>query len=267
MSINKYEDATHEVNSRFLKMRKRIDIFLPPTYHQQPSHYFRLVIMNDGQDVKSLKIKENLDRLHLNQEIHPTILVAVHATQRIQEYGTAGHPDYANRGSKARSYTNFVVHELIPFLTHHYRLIKTPETTAILGFSLGGLSAFDIAWNNPHIFGRVGVCSGSFWWRRHSENDDLAQIDRIMHDIVRKGYKKEGLKFWFEAGTNDETADRNHNGIIDAIEDTLDLIAELILKGYDNQKDIKYLEVHGGEHNQRTWALVVPDFLKWAFGR
>jgi enterochelin esterase-like enzyme len=264
---DKYADATHELNSRFLKMRKRLDIFLPPLYHQQPTHSFRLVIMNDGQDSRALKIRNTLDKLHLQHEIHPVILVAVHATQRIQEYGTAGYPDYANRGVKARVYTNFITQELIPFMVKNYRIIKTPDTMAMLGFSLSGLSAFDIVWTNPHIFGKVGVCSGSFWWRKHSENDDLAQIERIMHEIVRKGYKKEGMKFWFEAGTDDETSDRNNNGIIDAIEDTLDLIAELVMKGYDHQKDIRYLEVQGGEHNQRTWALVIPDFLKWAFGK
>lgn len=267
MTNDKYADATHELNSRFLKMRKRLDVFLPINYHEQPSQHFRLVVMNDGQDARSLQLRATLDRMHLNQEIHPTIIVAVHATQRIQEYGTSGHPDYANRGVKAKAYANFVAQELIPFVAHHYRIIKSPESMAIFGCSLGGLSAFDIAWNYPHVFGKVGVCSGSFWWRRHSKNDNLAQIDRIMHDIVRSSHKKEGVRFWFEAGTNDETSDRNHNGIIDSIEDTLDLIAELVIKGYDNQKDIRYLEIKGGEHNQHTWSLAIPDFLKWTFGQ
>lgn len=267
MTNEKYADATHEINSRFLKMRKRLDIFLPATYQQQHAQTFRLVVMNDGQDARSLQVRATLDSMHENQEIHPTIIVAVHATQRIQEYGTAGHPDYANRGVKARAYSNFITQELIPFVAHQYRIIKSPETTAIFGCSLGGLSAFDIAWNYPHVFGKVGVCSGSFWWRKHSKNDNLAQIERIMHDIVRNGYKKEAIKFWFEAGTNDETSDRNKNGIIDAIEDTLDLIAELVIKGYDNQKDIRYIEVQGGEHNQHTWSKVIPDFLKWTFGK
>ena len=114
MTNEKYADATHELNSRFLKMRKRLDIFLPKTYHQQPSQTFRLVVMNDGQDARSLQLRTTLDKMHENQEIHPTIIVAVHATQRIQEYGTAGQPDYANRGVKARAYSNFIAQELIP---------------------------------------------------------------------------------------------------------------------------------------------------------
>jgi enterochelin esterase-like enzyme len=71
------------------------------------------------------------------------------------------------------------------------------------------------------------------------------------------------LKFWFQTGTNDETDDRNKNGIIDSIDDTTDLIKLLKGKGY---ADIVYREVEGGEHNPKTWGEVLPDFLIWAFG-
>jgi iron(III)-enterobactin esterase len=78
---------------------------------------------------------------------------------------------------------------------------------------------------------------------------------------------KKGMQFWVEAGTNDETSDRNNNGIIDAIDDTLDLIKELEKKGYKNTQDIVYEEVKGGEHNANTWKKIVPNFLIWSFGK
>ena len=84
--------------------------------------------------------------------------------------------------------------------------------------------------------------------------------------MVGNGEKKEGLKFWFQAGTLDEKSDRNNNGIIDAIDDTIHLINILKYKGY-NPEDIKYVEVQGGRHNFRTWAKILPDFLTWAFGK
>ena len=87
--------------------------------------------------------------------------------------------------------------------------------------------------------------------------------DRIMHQIVEKGRYQKGLKFWFEAGTKDEEMDRNNNGIIDAIDDTLDLIKALLNKGYSNQ-DVTYLEIEGGEHNFNTWSQAFPKFLNWA---
>jgi hypothetical protein len=60
--------------------------------------------------------------------------------------------------------------------------------------------------------------------------------------------------------------DRNGNGIIDSIDDTLDLIAELVKKGYRPFHDIEYLEVRNGKHNLQTWAMALPHFLKWSFG-
>ena len=75
------------------------------------------------------------------------------------------------------------------------------------------------------------------------------------------------MKFWLEAGTADETEDRNNNGIIDAIDDTMDLIKILEEKGYRQDEDICYEEVEGGEHNYDTWSKVLPKFLQWAFGK
>ena len=82
-----------------------------------------------------------------------------------------------------------------------------------------------------------------------------------------KGKYIPDLKFWFQAGTNDEKSDRNGNGVIDSIDDTLDLIVELTKKGYRPFHDIDYVETQEGEHNHNTWKKVMPEFLKWAFGR
>jgi hypothetical protein len=64
----------------------------------------------------------------------------------------------------------------------------------------------------------------------------------------------------------DETMDRNNNGIIDSIDDTLDLIKELERKGY-RKEDITYLEFANGKHDIPTWAKAMPEFLKWGWGK
>lgn len=256
----------HQLYSKYLCHTKKIEIFLPPDY-QTDGEACNLLIMNDGQDAVSLKIGETALQLHQNNKIQRTVVAAVHANNRLHEYGTARRPDYKNRGSKADAYMKFVVKELIPFLRKNYALKSDFDANALAGCSLGGLSAFDIVWHNPRIFGKTGVFSGALWWRKHSKNNEQANIERILHAVVRQSDKRDGLKFWFEAGTDDEKEDRNNNGIIDAIEDTLDLIAELVMKGYHPANDIRYLEVQGGQHNQHTWAAVLPDFLQWAFGK
>ena len=64
----------------------------------------------------------------------------------------------------------------------------------------------------------------------------------------------------------DEVMDRNNNGIIDSIDDTLDLIKELEAKGYDPQQDIYYLEMTDGRHDIPTWSRAMPAFLQWGWG-
>lgn len=248
-----------------LKRSVRLDVILPPDYHTSNKTY-PVLYLNDGQDLPSLRMTDGLDSLYRQRAIRPFVLVGIHAGDRIQEYGTAARADYLRRGSKAGLYTDFVLTELLPYVKKHYRVSADPAQSIFAGFSLGGLSAFDIVFHHPERFSKVGVFSGSFWWRsRKFDRTYSDDRDRIMHNLVRKGTYKPNLTFWFETGTDDETSDRNNNGIIDAIEDTTDLIDELVKKGYRREEDIRYVEVKGGEHNQETWSAIMPDFLTWAF--
>ena len=262
-----YADVSHEIFSRHLQDFRKAHVFLPPSYQKSSKHYHVLYV-NDGQDMKMLQLKENLNKLYSEELIEEIIVVALPAHNRMQEYGTAGIPDYKRRGSLAGKYTKFIINELIPFINAQYRTSKFIPKTGIIGFSLGGLTAFDITWNYPFHFGLVGAFSASFWWRSKAFEEGYDEDnDRIMHNIVKASAKKEGLKFWFQAGTEDEKEDRNNNGIIDAIDDILDLMKILEDKGYQPELDMYYEEVEGGEHNYDTWSEVLPKFLLWAYAK
>lgn len=248
-----------------LKRTVRLDIILPPDYNDTNDPY-PVLFLNDGQDLPRLHLTNVLDSLYRQRAVRPFMVVAIHAGDRIQEYGTAAQADYMKRGSKAGLYTDFVLTELMPYIRKHYSVSPNPDDTAVAGFSLGGLSAFDLAFHHPDRFSRVGVFSGSFWWRsKKFDSRYVEDRDRIMHNLIRKGTYHPNLKFWLQTGTHDETSDRNNNGVIDSIDDTLDIIYELQSKGYNRPRDIRYVEVEGGEHNQETWSRVMPDFLVWAF--
>ncbi|GAB2541819.1 alpha/beta hydrolase [Spirosoma aerophilum] len=242
-----------------------LTIILPPDY-QTSSTVYPILYLNDGQDLPRLHMTAVLNSLYQKNSIRPFVLVAIHAGDRIQEYGTAAQADYMQRGSKAGLYTDFVLTELLPYVKKHYRVSTESAQSVFAGFSLGGLSAFDIVFHHPERFSRAGVFSGSFWWRSKSTADGYRdETDRIMHDLVRKGKYSKTHKFWFETGTEDETSDRNNNGVIDSIDDTTDLIDELVRKGYHRNADIRYVEIKGGKHDQETWSAIMPDFLEWAF--
>ncbi|WP_235985743.1 alpha/beta hydrolase [Mucilaginibacter segetis] len=252
------------VTSALLKRTVTCTLIMPD--EETIARPLNLLLMNDGQEAGQLELTATLDNLYNSNKIAPVIVAAINAgDDRLQEYGTAGTPDYKKRGAKAALYTQFITTELLPLIKADTG-IEYFETTAIAGFSLGGLSALDIAWNNPDLFDKVGAFSGSFWWRSKGLAKGYTDADRIMHRIIKNSAGKPALKFWLQTGTKDETADRNKNGIIDSIDDTIDLIKELLNKGYQRPDDIQYVEIVGGMHNTDTWAKAMPMFLQWAFG-
>lgn len=255
-----------KIRSSYLNRDVALTIILPPHYQQKP---YPVLWLNDGQDIPSMGITDVMNDLIHGNITNPFITIGVHANEdRLQEYGSSSAADFKNRGSKAGLYSEFLINELIPFVRNNYSVSRDKKKNVIAGWSMGGLSAIDLGWNFPEYFGKVGVFSGSLWWRMKAYNRGYKEDKhRIIHQMIRNSEKREGLKFWFEAGTNDEAADRNKNGLIDSIDDTIDFIQELKDKGYDDKKDIQFVLIKGGEHNQQTWSEIMPYFLTWAFGK
>ncbi len=254
--------------SKQLHNQRALTVFLPPEYdpHANGDRSYKVLYVNDGQDMPAIKMAETLAALIAHHEIEPLIVVAIHATRdRLQEYGTAGVPNARGQGKKARKYSFFVLDEVLPYINRRYRTLTGPANTAIMGFSLGGLMAFDLAWNHPDVFGAVGVFSGSFWWRTDDADLHARQESRIMYRRVRDAESPGCVRMWFEAGTRDEKADRDNNGVIDAIQDTTELMDELERKGFRRGLDMLYVQVEKGEHHQRTWGFILPYFLRWTF--
>lgn len=246
-------------------LKRRVDLTILTPQGILAPNKLPLLLVNDGQDFEALQIENTVQDLIQQRLIPPIMVVGVHANHnRLSEYGVICQSDYANRGDRAANTASFITSELLPFLSRNY-VIDT-NTINYCGFSLGGLMALDIAWNFAPTFSKVGVFSGSLWWRQKALDMGYVSDDRIMHKQIRVSTEKPSLQFWFECGTNDETDDRDQDGIIDSIQDTLDCISELEKKGYQWGRDIAYTEVKGGEHNPETWGNVMPEFLKWAFG-
>lgn len=253
------------VYSAFLERDVVIDVYLP--FKRFGQNGADLLLINDGQDLRTMDFNSLLDSLIASDSIEPLMCVGIHCgANRMQEYGTICSADYMGRGSLAGLYCRFVFDELLPFLQDEFNIASFRQKS-FAGFSLGALSALDIVWNHADEFLKAGVFSGALWWRKRGYEDENYdwQKDRIMHAQVTNGTFKPSLQFFFECGRLDETADRNNNGIIDSVEDTTDLITELKKLGYKDEQFF-YLELEDGRHDINTWKRAFPAFLLWGWG-
>ncbi len=259
------EQTQDELYSRYLQRKVKLTILHTPSPKDRAQ--YNLLILNDGQDMEKLRVKETMDSLYKKGKLQPLVIIGVDAGDRMKEFGVADKPDYLGRGNKASFYDAFINDELYPYAKKQTGVRKF-NSVAISGCSLGGLSAFDIAWNHPDKISKVGVFSGSFWWRDKASEDSSYsdETNRIMYSKLKASRKKPGLQYWFYAGGAEEKSDRDKDSIIDVIDDTKDIITLLQKRNVVSADGIEYKELKNGQHDYTSWSMVFPDFLVWAFG-
>jgi enterochelin esterase-like enzyme len=263
---SKIKQQEDELYSRHLQRQVKLTIISTPIPDDKAE--LNLLILNDGQDMGKLNIKAIADSLYKKNLIQPLIIVGITAGDRMKEFGVAGTKDFMNRGDKADNYAAFIDNELYAFAKKKAGVRKF-KSVVLAGFSLGGLSAFDIAWDHADKIDKVGVFSGSFWWR---DKDDKAadysdDKNRIIINKIRSSRKKPHLQYWFYAGASEETGDRDKDGITDVVDDTRDLVALIKSKNVCLPEEVIYNEEANGKHDQTSWSKQLPAFLIWAFGR
>ena len=113
-AASKIKETKDSVYSRHLQKHIELTIISTPVPDEKNS--FNLLLLNDGQDIESLRVKEIIDSLYKKKLIQPLLVVAINAYDRMQEYGIAGYPDYKNNGTAAEKYAAFIDDELYPFI-------------------------------------------------------------------------------------------------------------------------------------------------------
>jgi len=265
LSCKKIKSKDDDIYSRHLQRHVKLTVI--NTRIPDDKSTLNLLILNQGQHMGDLRASEILDSLDRKHLISPLVIVGVHAGDSLQEYGVVEKPDYLHRGSRAGFYDAFIEDELYPYAKKMSGVRKF-NSVAIAGFSLGGLSAFDIAWNHSDKIQKVGVFSGSFWWRDKPLEDSTYsdEVNRIGYAKIKSSRKKPKLDYWFYTGGAEEITDRDKDSIIDVVDDTRDMINLLENKKLAGPENITYREIKTGKREYSSWSSVFPDFLIWAFG-
>ena len=150
------------MNSTQLGYQVSYSVYLPPSY--KPEAVYPVLYVTDGYEYlhdrmgNMVTILNNL--IHL-KKIKPVIAVFI------------DHRAPADRSNNRRmrelamneKFLVFVTDELIPKVEKQYTVSTDPAERAILGTSMGGLTAAYFAFSKPDLFGMAGIQSPAFWFK------------------------------------------------------------------------------------------------------
>ena len=272
-SMSGLQVVRHDLSVPALGQNVRIEVILPPGYSAKTKRRYPSLYVNDGQDADAVALKQTLQRLYAENGIAPVIVVAVSAPpDRMAIYGFSdsgkrqslpAQSRFGPVGANAHAYSEWLALELVPEIDRRFQTIRKPQARAILGWSLGGASAFNIGWNYPGIFSRVGGFSPSFWLSTLSGDAS----GRLAPKLIAGKPMPKRFAVYLAAGTAEETDDRDGDGMIDVLDDAQDVIDALSskIRQPDRHHDFRLVRLDGGKHNQVAWKLLLPGFLQWAY--
>jgi len=155
------------------QITRNIWLYLPPNYNATKENY-PVIYMHDAQnvfdDATSFVGEWKVDEI-LNDLFKKTgkgfIVVGIenNGKERLNEYSPWKHPKYG--GGNAERYLSMIINELKPYIDANYRTIKSTESTAIIGSSMGGLISFYGGLKHADVFGKIGALSTSFWFSKN----------------------------------------------------------------------------------------------------
>ncbi len=156
---------------RQLGRTRRVWIYLPPGYARETRPY-PVLYMHDGQNVFDAAtsfagewgVDEYLDSLRASDG-RGTIVVAVDngGGTRMDEYDPWKNANPRLGGGEGDAYVEFLVRTLKPYVDRHFRTLRGPRSTGIMGSSMGALISLYAALKHPEVFGSAGVLSCACW--------------------------------------------------------------------------------------------------------
>jgi enterochelin esterase-like enzyme len=153
-----------------LRRRRRVWAFLPPSYAREPRRRYPVVYFHDGQNVfEGWKAAfgqgwQAHDTLKALAGAHPeSILVGVEHGKRYRKGEYLPFDRNGGFSAEGNAYADFMANELKSLVDKKLRTLPGREHTAIVGSSLGGLSALFTGFKHQDVFSAVGAFSPSLW--------------------------------------------------------------------------------------------------------
>lgn len=206
-----------------------IRIYHPPGYAENTLRRFPVVYMHDGQNLffpeeafagNEWQVDETMDLLDEMNAIRKAIVIGISPSNRMREYTKPGYEDYGR----------FMTQKLKPMIDAQLRTRPQPENTVVMGSSLGGVAAFYLAWEYPHLFGKAACMSSTFGYQ-----------DDLFERVATSPHKP--IRFYLDSGWPRDNYDATN-----AMRDLL------VARGWRLGIDLLHFSFPEARHNERAWA-------------
>ena len=247
-----------EFKSDHLEDDRKVFVYLPPGYNEDPDRRYPVLYMHDGQNLYDpaeafggmpWAVDETAQHSILSGDVSPLIIVGVHSAggARIDEYTpvAAERGRMRGRGGKADEYGRMLIEELKPFIDGEYRTRPEREYTGLGGSSLGGLVSLYLGLKRPDVFSRLAVMSPSVWWANNHIIRETAKIGERLP-----------LRIWLDIGRREGPQ----------IKHQVRALKEMLLaNGWRSNEDFAYFEFPGARHDEAAWAARFGEVLKFLY--
>ncbi len=215
-----------------------LGVYLPARF--RTTRRYPLLVFHDGQDYQRFSsLKTVLDNLIHRLEIPPLIAALTQSPRRMVEY--ADDPRHAD----------FLVKELVPFLSKEYPLVDRPDARGLVGASFGAVASLSTAWRHPGYFGKLLLQSGSFVFTDIGEHDRGPVFDKVVDftNAFRANPGKPAESVYMSCGQYESLIYYNRS-----------LLPLLQSTGMS----VRFTEARDG-HNWENWRDRLREGLSWLF--
>jgi len=252
------------IASRELGFDVHFNVFLPPSYEEHRTKRYPVLYAQDGQalfsaapdagDPHSWRMDDTLNQLYEFGVIEELIVVAVTTKERRIEM-LSPTADRVYGGGRADAYLDFLVRTLKPRVDATWRTRPEPESTALIGASMGGLFSFYGAWTRNDVFRRAACLSASFWWD-----------DRRMLHLAQAFCPAPRPWLYLDSGAALSQFEQDAN-VRDGFQHTQAVAKALHNNCYDVGVNLVSLAYTGLQHDASAWAARLAIPLQLLFPR
>lgn len=232
-----------------LDRQRTVRLYLPPDYAVSEESY-SVIYMLDGQNLFDQKsayseewgVDETLNELAQTKDLK-LIVVAIDndADKRMNEYSPWTNKRFGP--AEGELFMQFIVDVIKPYIDNNYRTLNTPQHTAIIGSSMGGLLAHYALHAYPQVFGKAAIFSPSYWYSPEVfvfSTSHKAALDAKIY-VMYGGNEGDGM-----------------------IVDTGNMERQLKQQGHPRY-NMLFKRVVGGEHNEALWRQEFAAAVLWLF--